>query len=411
MGVLSLRSTALKALDLSIANYNKMPSQPNLFAIATALSNWERSRTSGTPSGRNEKGAITALKGELKSKGATFDDFRNQTMNPQELQSLKFVHEQRQRVLQTVFAHADVVFVGNKLDKGGIQTLLQRAGAKSVGQNAIVGKVKEVMQEFKQQLLDMATAFFETGMQAAGEVGQWVLNLITEIAATVAPYIGHILDAKQMVVGWINVGKSIMAEARIAARSYVIDTGSPRAAFQGLLQCMRTETQKQAAAAGIATASFVAKTGAAFLDLGTVSGVAIGIVKALGEFARQLLVLASEWKAINALKKILQSGRLDITVFKTYPLLGAYMLTSATLSDVIPIENFGTPGWMDQTESMKREFDLVLKEAESLIQKSKFVVTGLVKRHDLVPQGSTTGNMMIGFSNAGISLVKSITGS
>ena len=32
--------------------------------------------------------------------------------------------------------------------------------------------------------------------------------------------------------------------------------------------------------------------------------------------------------------------------------MSCYLLTSATFSDLIPIDNFGTPGWMDYVEGL-----------------------------------------------------------
>ncbi len=92
------------------------------------------------------------------------------------------------------------------------------------------------------------------------------------------------------------------------------------------------------------------KTGLAFLDGGTISGPVVGAVSALADFAHTLYLLGMEYRASKAVNRSLAEGNLDIRLFKTYPLMGCYMLCSATLSDLIPIDSFGTPGWMDYIE-------------------------------------------------------------
>jgi hypothetical protein len=64
--------------------------------------------------------------------------------------------------------------------------------------------------------------------------------------------------------------------------------------------------------------------------------------------------LGIEWKATKAINKALDAGELDIRLFRTYPLMGCYLLVSATLSDLIPVDSFGTPGWMDYIENLKQ---------------------------------------------------------
>ena len=62
--------------------------------------------------------------------------------------------------------------------------------------------------------------------------------------------------------------------------------------------------------------------------------------------------------------------------------LGIDMTTaSATLSDLIPISSFGTPGWMDYVENLKkRQFDGIYESATRLIDNSPWEIKGLPKR-------------------------------
>lgn len=91
--------------------------------------------------------------------------------------------------------------------------------------------------------------------------------------------------------------------------------------------------------------------------------------------------LSTEWRATRSANKVLAQGPLDIHLFKTYPLMGCYLLTSATLSDVIPIDCFGMPGWMDYIEDLKsRGYDGIYESATNLMESSPWEIPGMPKR-------------------------------
>ena len=112
----------------------------------------------------------------------------------------------------------------------------------------------------------------------------------------------------------------------------------------------------------------------------------VGAVNALADFAHKIYLLATEWKATKAINQALTSGQLDIRLFHSYPLMGCYFLVSATLSDLIPIDSFGTPGWMDYIENLHRHgFEQIYKSSVDLIEKSPWEIEGLPKR----PKGTS----------------------
>ena len=117
-------------------------------------------------------------------------------------------------------------------------------------------------------------------------------------------------------------------------------------------------------------------------------GSAVSLVTA--PLAGQLYWLATEWRATVGVNKALTAGQLDVRLFRTYPLMGCYLLTSATFSDLIPIDNFGTPGWMDHVENLKkRRFDGIYEAAAGLIDKSPWEIEGLPKeRADVILTGT-----------------------
>ncbi len=127
-------------------------------------------------------------------------------------------------------------------------------------------------------------------------------------------------------------------------------------------------------------AAFGAKTALAAADLGSVSQIAVGLVKAFAEVIFKVTLLAVEFSATKEANKLLEEGKLDIRLFETYPLLGCYFLRCADLSTIIPIDCFGMPGWMDAIERMKKKgYDDIRESAEDFIKKSPWQIAGMPK--------------------------------
>jgi hypothetical protein len=420
MGLTSTRSSTLKLLDKAIEEYNKISNDANAYKIAAALTQWDRSRgPDAAQSGRDKQGAVATLRVQLATAGISADEYRAATFRPEAIEALKYQTAERRKVLISVFEHADVVFVGKKPEVSSALAKLkayeQKAkAAKQIGGamgsrsnsgssnssnsssssssssfmsgagSALEGVMRELKEGFTRLVAEcfevMLNNFSEIASKLAG-IGHYIFGLVTDIIGTVAPFVGHVLDAKKMIVGWAMVAKNANTIYDIGKRQHAVDFGAPTAAFQGLQSCMEQEQRQQLLMAGNATLTFAAKTGAAFADGGAGTGTAIGIVSALAEFARQLYQLAAEWKATKRVKEVLRGIEpLDLSVFKTYPLMGCYMLTSATLSDIIPLDCFGTPGWMDVIEQRKKDdVDKILSKAQALIKASPFEFTNLPK--------------------------------
>ncbi len=109
-------------------------------------------------------------------------------------------------------------------------------------------------------------------------------------------------------------------------------------------------------------------------------------MNALAQIAHTLYLLGMEYRATKDANKALSAGTLDITLFDTYPLMGCYLLNCATLSDIIPIKCFATPGWKDYIEKMKKDsIDKILQQSQALIDKSPWEIKDMPKR----PVGSS----------------------
>jgi hypothetical protein len=234
--------------------------------------------------------------------------------------------------------------------------------------------VRQKLQQLVESLFSVDT------LEQLGSLSGTILDIVGKAAVSVPPVIGHIKDGYDLFTGWAQVGSRLYEQNGVADRKYVIDMGAPAAAFASLKTLLAEETKKQTIAASQATTSFVLKTGLVFVDGGAISGPVVGAVNALATLAQQLYFLAVEWRATKAISRALVAGELDMRLFKTYPLMGCYLIISGTLSDLIPIESFGTPGWMDHIENKKTEFDEIYSSATKLVDASPWEIIGLPKR-------------------------------
>jgi hypothetical protein len=388
LGITKPRSSLLKTLDATIQQYDLQKNQQNLFKIKNAFEDWKRSKGTGD-SERNGKGAITRLEGALST--ADYRTFQITKFSMEELRALQYMNTERKRVITNVFQGKEVNLKAARLSetvRNTAQSATQTA-EKAGAYIRSIGKAKTTTSSggrpasdvFREKFEAMVKSMFSvTGLGQLGSLSGVVLDILAKAAVSVPPVVGHIKDGYDLFTGWSKAGASLYEQIGVSNRSYVIDTGAPTAAFTALRSLLVDETRKQTIAASQATVSFALKTGLVFVDGGAISGPVVGCVNALATLAQQLSLLAIEWRSTKAVNEALTAGNLDIGLFRTYPLMGCYLIISGTLSDLIPIDCLGTPGWMTYIEGSKHEFDSIYRSATNLVDASPWEIQGLPKR-------------------------------
>ena len=409
LGITSPRSTPLKALDAALQQYELAPTEAHLWRVRNAFEDWKRAQgPTWTTSDRNRNGAVTALNSALAA-SASYGAHQRSKFTPQELQALAFVRQQRAKVIRSVFEGRRVTLKASKLKdraqeaaqaaRGKLETaavdIRSRASrrgnapAPAPAPAPVAQAGPTTASQVKDKMIETVQGYFGVeGLALLGDLGGLVLSIIEKTALNVPPVVGHIKDGYDLFTGWAKVGSLYVHQRSIGERSYAIDTGVPQLAFDAVVKCLKEETKNEAIGATTATTSFALKTGLAFVDGGAISGPVVGAVAALAEVMHTVALLAIEWRASRAINTALEADQLDVRLFRTYPLMGCYLMTSATLSDLIPIESFGTPGWMDYIENLKKhQFDPIYGAAADLIDGSPWEIEGLPKR----PKGSAVG--------------------
>jgi hypothetical protein len=389
LGTLKPRSSQLKAVDDAIQQYERQRNDTNLFKIKNAFEDWKRSKgVSWKTSDRNRGGAITRLEQEL----AKVADYRTHQLTGgrftmKELEALAFVARERKNVIANVFRGKEVTFRNSpKAVKEAVKEAADKVKTKcEEAKTFLQGKSKSTLspaEMAQKKLTEMCKSMFNVDtLESLGGVGGLVIEIVGKCGVSIAPVVGHIKDGYDLFTGWAKAAAALHEQHSISNCNHAIDTGSPAAAFQGVKVCLVNQTKNEAASASIATTSFALKTGLAFADGGAISGPVVGAANAVASLSLQLYWLATEYKATKAINEALTGGNLDVTLFRTYPLMGCYLMTSATFSDLIPIDCFGTPGWMDYVEQLKkRGFDGIYESSTKLIESSPWEIKGLPKR-------------------------------
>jgi hypothetical protein len=398
LNILSPRSQKLKAVDEALQQYERTRNERDLWRIKNALEDWKRYKgMAWDKSERNRNGAITKLNAEL-NKVADYRTYQVTHFTIPELMALSVVAKERKKAITKIFENKEVTFKAAKL-KDQLKATGQKikeTSEKGAAYLASIGKGAPpktsgppASEMVRRKMEDMVKSMFSVDtLDNLGTLGGFIITILGQCAVSVPPVVGHIKDGYDLFTGWAKVGSDLYRQNNISERGYAIDTGVPTAAFSGLKSCLEDETKNEAISATRATTSFALKTGLVFVDGGAISGPVVGAANALADFSHQIYLLATEWKSTKAINQALTSGLLDIRLFRTYPLMGCYFLVSATLSDLIPIESFGSPGWMDYIENLhKHSFEQIYKSSVDLIEKSPWEIEGLPKR----PKGTSAG--------------------
>jgi hypothetical protein len=400
-GVLTRRSAKLKAVDDAIFQYGKTRSDKDLWRIKNVFEEWKRYKgPSWQASERNRAGAVRRLDDELNSL-ADYRTYQSTHFSMGELVALSVVAKERKKVIATVFKDKQLTLKATKLKDQlqamgpGIKHTAEEAASylKSIGKHEATKMAGPYGPDvLRRKMEEMVQSFFGvSGLEQLGALGGVIISILGQCAVSIPPVVGHIKDGYDLFTGWAQVGADLYHQYNISERRYAIEAGAPSVAFDGLKACLKAETKNQAVSASQATTSFALKTGLAFVDGGAISGPVVGAANALAEFAHNLYLLGTEYRATQAVNQALDCGQLDLRLFRTYPLMGCYMLVSATLSDLIPVESFGTPGWMEYIENMKKHaFDEIYGAAEGLIGQSPWEIEGLPKQRKGTSAGMFT---------------------
>ncbi len=384
------RSKELKAVDEALKKYelafeNSTGSVLNeRRALAEALRAWQAAQTAKgqdwRKSVRNENKAVEILDADLKmvitGKGGL--NSRGELMiDPKELIA-------RQEVARAVKENTKTMFLGQKLtvkttkalsDLSSVRTSLQTF-KKQVGQ--IVSPSQAASPGLSQQVQSMVSSVL--GGSAGAEVAHVLgAGFIGEIVTSVTPFVGALKSGASAISKWGSAAAGLWKRHKLNAAEGSFAAGDPAAAFEAIVRIQTREIHAYATEASIHTLAAGAKAAFTAADFGAVSGAALGAAETLAVMMQRLYLWARDCSEIEEANRLIAQGVFDLTLFKTCPLLGCYLIASSNTNAIINIAvgDYGRAGWKFEVEVMVKNAQPVFDKARAVIQDSRFEIVGL----------------------------------
>jgi len=381
-----MRSDELKAIDAALSAYEQALASsggsvlPQRRALQQAVERWKQAQKSKGQDWRgsvrnklkaverldSELGAVIVGAGGLNSRGELVVDAAE--MEARKLIAIHIRHNTR------------TLFAGARLSPRATRTASDVQGAMSNFKSAVqslttVGAAPGP--NLNQQLQTLLASLF--GSASAAQAQTALGPLFGEFLANVTPFVGAIKSGGMAILKWSQAAKGLYDKSTLASSAGSFAPGDPAAAFEAILRIQQREINQNAASAGIYTTSAAAKAAFTAADFGAVSGPVLGAAETLALLVQTIYVFARDVQEMNEANKLLQSGPLDLTLFRVNPLLGCYLIANSNTSDVInlAVGDYGRPGWKFETEAMVLKAKPVFEKAATVIRDSRFVIPSM----------------------------------
>jgi hypothetical protein len=150
------------------------------------------------------------------------------------------------------------------------------------------------------------------------------------------------------------------------------------AAIRGLILKMERERNADWVSAAVSTTEFGGKLAATAMDGGMASGTAISLAANVAKLTNIIRIV---YRDVNEKKNanIALKGTLDIKIFDTSPLIGAYFVCCAPTSVLMEmiLKEFGEAGWMERANEAQRHLDPLKAAARGVIAEHRFEIRKL----------------------------------
>lgn len=382
LGMMKPRSSRLGRIDKALKTTQSTPTVKNANELRAAITDWIRWKGDGwITSERNKDHIVEKLRIQAFAPNLPI------AVTKQEETAWAEVLKGSQRSLQTYFVGKKVTLRFSSALKGAKDAATGAKSAystfKKVADGAKSGFPKEARPD--PAAAAKATAKFVTedllDLQPGDLVKLGSILPVQDLITDLMPVVNVVIGGVKVVVKWGQVAKAAHLQCKSEDRAYVMAKGDPSHAFHGLIEMLSRDTKSKAIKAGTETAKFGGQLAGTFADGATATGAVMAALKAAADLAHMLFLLGRELKESRAANKLLDNpGNLDFRLFEAYPLLGCYLIRYATLSDIIALNTvqFGSRGWMDDIEQMKkRHIDPLRKECERFIKASLFHIEGM----------------------------------
>jgi len=410
-GVTSVRSTQLKAVDAALSRYHGAPTPDSLDKLRTAIVSWMQKE------GPNWKSSV-------RNRYHAVDDLHKQAMGipvapqaPNEVIGFRYVRAESRAIVNELFSGASMDWRPGFLPKLADNKFGLSLNAAGVARNAAALRPSSAGVAAK--ATELAQKAFDTLVPwtIAGEVGlalaRVMPDFMKEFVAGMVPFAGIAASAGVAVVKGVQTLHSeyLISNAHMhMARSLSID--EPQAAIRALIRMLERERNGFAYSASVSTAAFAGQLTGVLVDGVTASTAAIGLAANVAKLANIIRIIVEDVKEKNAANEKMRSRRVTGDIFKTCPLVGAYLIlcvpTSVMLNMVF--DRVDEHGWRGDVERTVQNHLIPLQnEARRVVLDNRFVIPKLAnypgmfvrneqKLKEMEERKGKTG--MVGFGSA-----------
>lgn len=371
------RSASLKAVDEAV----RIRHEP---AAKKALEQWiqehNRQNKDWHRSCRNSDGAVETLCQQVGLMGAIA--YKNPGQEMADKSAKKFLREEQLLAKKKMFTGKKVAFkssffgVTKRKSDSKLHTL--KASAQTVhGVGKKANEAKGIAKNIV-TIIEAITGNLEP--ETASEVIKAVFGQsAADFALEAAPIIGVVTSGGKMVMGWVDVARTVASKSDMESRAVVIRKGDPSAAFSSILLIIDRDIKRQAADATIHSVAFTAKGIGVLADGGAATGQVVGAIESIASLLNLLVDVAIDAKQVSDGNKLLQAENFDITMFNECPILGCYYIViqdDSTIMD-FDIDNMGRDNWQLEAQRLKIAIRPVIQKASNLIKNSRIEIPGM----------------------------------
>lgn len=207
-------------------------------------------------------------------------------------------------------------------------------------------------------------------------------NFIAELAAAITPFLGVISSGASVAWGTKNMIRDEYRSSQ--ARMHLersMSKETPEKAIESIIRIIDREFTNNALTTGIASAEFATKMAGALADGGTATTVAVGLAANLARLANLVRNVVRDVQEKNAANAMMKKS-LDISVFETCPIVGAYYVCCVPHSVLVNdlLKHVGEHGFNDRVErTISHHIEPLREQARRLIREHRFVIEELMR--------------------------------
>lgn len=380
------RSESLKKIDVAIRNRNEVETKK---ALVGWINEQNAKRQDWYKSVRNEKGAVKKLYDQLGILG-TGPTFKTPVEQQADRRAKLELKENMRLAAARMFAGREMKFKDSfwgitrqRCNAAKTKLTAVEAGVLTgagVARNAYA--VGNPIRSIANNLEKVISAIMGEGLPdpVKSEIIETVFGTtVAEFALDAAPVFGVFSSGAKAVSAWVGVATNVYDQIVMDESQELVRPGDASAALRAISAILERQIAKQSIDAAIRTTAFTAKGASFIADGGTATTAAIGAVESIAILLNTLTDIVIDARQKVAANKLIATGKIDIELFNTCPILGCYYIVVQDHSTIMnfDIENMGRDNWQQEAERLRWALQPVLAKANTLIAGSRIELPGL----------------------------------